>query len=68
MADRTPRRQTILRTPWRQWIGRNAAPNFDGIDPLISGELYIWLLNNRLSFYYGLPEYPASAAVLVQHH
>ena len=49
-------------------IGRNAAPNFAGIDPLISGELYIWLLKNKLSFYFSLPEYPASAAALVQSH
>ncbi len=49
-------------------IGKNAAPNFNGIDPLTSGELYIWLLKNKLSFYYGLPEYPASVAALVQSH
>jgi hypothetical protein len=49
-------------------IGRNAAPNFNGIDPLVSGELYIWLLKNKLSFYFGLPEYPASVAALVQSH
>ena len=49
-------------------IGRNAAPNFNGIDPLTSGELYIWLLKNKLSFYYGLPEFPASVAALVQSH
>lgn len=49
-------------------IGKNAAPNFNGVDPLVSGELYIWLLKNRLSFYYGLPEYPASVAGLVQNH
>jgi len=49
-------------------IGKNAAPKFDGIDPLISGELYIWLLKNRMSFYYALPEYPASVAGLVQSH
>ena len=49
-------------------IGRNAAPNFDGINPLVSGELYIWLLKNKMSFYYGLPEYPASAAALLQGH
>ena len=49
-------------------IGKNAAPNFDGIDPLTSGELYIWLLKNKLSFYYALPEYPVSVAALVQAH
>jgi hypothetical protein len=49
-------------------IGKNAAPKFDGIDPLISGELYIWLLKNRMDFYYALPEYPASVASLVQSH
>jgi len=49
-------------------IGKNAAPNFDGIDPLISGELFIWLLKNRMPFYYSLPEYPASVAALVDAH
>ena len=49
-------------------IGRNAAPNFDGIDPLRSGTLFLWLLKNKMSFYYMLPEYPASVAVLVQNH
>jgi len=49
-------------------IGKNAAPNFDNIDPLISGELFIWLLKNRMSFYYLLPEYPASVAALVDAH
>jgi hypothetical protein len=49
-------------------IGRNAAPKFDGIDPMVSGELFIWLLNNKLSFYYNLPEYPASVAALVASH
>lgn len=49
-------------------VGKNAAPNFNGVDPLISGELYIWLLRNRMTFYYALPEYPASVAGLVQGH
>jgi hypothetical protein len=49
-------------------IGKNAAPNFNGIDPMISGELFIWLLKNKMSFYYGLPEYPASVAALVASH
>jgi hypothetical protein len=49
-------------------IGKNAAPNFDNIDPLTSGELFIWLLKNRMSFYYLLPEYPASVAGLVSGH
>jgi hypothetical protein len=49
-------------------IGKNAAPNFDGIDPLRSGNLFIWLLKNHLTFYYLLPEYPASVAALVEAH
>jgi hypothetical protein len=49
-------------------IGKNAAPNFNGIDPLISGELFIWLLKNKMPFYYSLPEYPASVAALVEAH
>jgi hypothetical protein len=49
-------------------IGKNAAPNFSGVDPLISGELYIWLLKNGMDFYYALPEYPLSVIPLVQNH
>jgi hypothetical protein len=49
-------------------IGKNAAPNFQGIDPLISGELFVWLLKNRMTYYYAFPEYPASVATLVQNH
>ena len=49
-------------------IGKNGAPKLGGIDPLISGELYVWLLKNRTDFYYALPEYPVRVVPLVQAH
>ena len=57
---------------WAFWIGakigKNGAPKFGGIDPLSSGELYVWLLKNRMDFYYALPEYPLRVIPLVQSH